>query len=237
MKPKLKLAWDVEVDARLGVIYLKVNSDEHIRYFLPKNFHYILSDKFLKTERNKMIKEYARHIHSVKHNEIKKGLANTRKEWNKVENDYFRIIARIFKGHSWPGGDYRGYVSIWQMFPRDIEKKRFWFPFDDSIFNPVATIAHEMMHFIFFDYIAKKYGIKEDEEFPNKGPEYVWRVSEVFNNVIEHWEPYTKVIPPDNVKPYAGTEKMFNKMRAQWEKSEDIDEVLDGWLKDLKSNT
>jgi hypothetical protein len=234
MKPKLKLVWDVEADARLGVSYLDCNSQEHIRYFLPRNFHYVLSGKFTKAERKKIIREYARHIHKIKHKEIRKGLADTRKEWTKVEADYYKVIDRIFKGHPWPKGNYRGYVSIWHMFPRDIKNKKFWFPFDHTIFNPVSTIAHEMLHFMFFDYVEKNYGLQEGDELASTDPDYLWQVSEIFNNVIEHWPPYAKVIPFDNVKPYPGTEKMFTKMKAHWRDNEDIDALLDKWLKNIK---
>ena len=118
------------------------------------------------------------------------------------------------------------------MFPRNIQDKTFYFPYSKDLHDPLGTIAHEMLHFIFFDYIKKKYGIKQDDEFKGKDPKFVWQVLETFNTVIENWKPYKKIFNAwKNCKPYPGCEKMFAKMIKQWNLKQDIDEFLDKWFK------
>lgn len=193
--------------------------------------HFILDNNFSQKEREKILIKYTENFYKTKEKEIKNGLRNVVKEWGKVENTNFKIIDKVFKKHSWPKGNYFGIVSIFWMYPRYISKKTFFFPYRHRIINYAnRVISHEMLHFIFFDYIKKRYDLDEGAEFKNKHPEYLWRVSEVFNNIIENWEPYKKVSQAKSL-PYNGTEKMFKKMKNQWQKKQDIDELLDKWLK------
>lgn len=92
-----------------------------------------------------------------------------------------------------------------------------------------------MLHFIFFDYIKKKYGINENDKFRNKNQKYVWQVSETFNTVIENWGPYMKIFnAKKKATPYPGCEKMFISMTKQWNKKQDVKNLLDKWL--IKKN-
>ena len=62
MKPKLKLAIDIKADIQNAKWF--VNYSEFVDWFLPLNFQYVTSKKFSLSERNKIISEYTKHIHS-----------------------------------------------------------------------------------------------------------------------------------------------------------------------------
>lgn len=231
MKPKLKLVLDVKADIENAKYFVK--NGEYVDWFLPLNFKYITSKKFSTSERNKIITEYTRHIHKINKKDILDSVVETRKRWLKIENSFYDLVDDIFGGYSWPKGKYTGYVSIYLMFPRYISEKTFYFPFQKVKFDPISVIAHEMLHFIFFDFINKKYKLTEDSKFRGKNAEYVWQVSETFNSTIENWKPYKKLFPR-NIEPYPSCEKMFAKMSKQWNKNQDIKSFLDKWI--LKEN-
>jgi hypothetical protein len=233
--PKIKLKIDIERDINNCINFIKCERSgvrrQFLLWFLPVDFQYILSKNFSEKERNKIIREYTKHIYKIRKDEIEKGLKNAKKDWQKVEKRYFQLVDKIFKGHPWPEGNYRGIISIWQMYPRYIQHKIFFFPYKHKIAKfSNKVIAHEMLHFIFFDYLEKKYKLKEKSKIPGKSDEYVWQVSEVFNNVIEAWGPYNKLFK-EKPRPYPGTEKIFQKMKRQWGKKQDIDWLLDQWFR------
>lgn len=232
MKPKLKLAIDIKADTQNAKWF--VHHGEFVDWFLPLNFQYITSKKFSLSERNKIISEYTKHIHKMNETDILKGVKETKQRWSKVEGKFYKLVDKIFQGHGWPKGKYIGYASVYLMFPRNIKEKTFYFPYSSNKWSPVSTIAHEMLHFIFFDYIKSKYGINEDDEFRGKNPKYVWQVSETFNTVIENWQPYKNIVGSKDAKPYPGCEKMFKAMTKQWSDSQDIESFLNEWL--LKEN-
>jgi hypothetical protein len=233
MKPNLKLKIDIKQDVANAQdrFWHSARYNSPFNWFFPKNFRYILSDNFSNKERDKIISEYSKNFYQVNKDEVTAGFAQVKKQWQKEESRFYKIVGKLFKGHSWPKVKYTGYVSIFNMFPRNSKEKYFYFPYDGKKLLPTKTIAHEMLHFIFFDFIGRKYGADQNTEFAGKNPRYVWRVSETFNNIIENWRPYKKIFGLEKEsKPYPGCEKMFQAMKKQWAKSQDIDKFLDKWL-------
>lgn len=235
---KLNLSLKIDVDANIedAIAFLKNNKDNHkmLSWFSPEDIQYLLNGKFSEKEQKKIIEAYARSIYVLRKKEIDNRLKEIRKDWGKMEKKYLAVVEKIFGKHPWPKGQYIGYVSIFNMYPRNIGAKTFFFPYIHHIpqkYNEV--IAHEMLHFIFFDYMRNMYGINENFKFKNKPEEYVWEVSEVFNNVIEDWKPYQDVV---RSKPflYHGKVSMFNDMKKQWGKKQDIKWLLDQWLLPIK---
>jgi len=233
--PKITLKCDINQDIQNAIYFIKRKRPRKLRYFLftflPKELHYIIKENLPESKTKKIIGEYAKRTYKLKTRAIKEGIAKAKREWESVEKKYFTITDKIFKKYLWPKRKYIGYCSIFGMFPRNVQAKYFYFP----PMHPLPkysnkVIAHEMLHFIFFDYIQKKYGLKEHSRIPKKPDNYIWQVSEAFNNVIEDWKPYNKLIGY-KPRPYQGTEKMFKKMSSQWQQKQDIAWLLDHWLK------
>ncbi len=232
--PKIKFKTDLKADTDNCISFLKRDrpkqNKQFVVWFLPLDLRYILNKKITVKEREKIIKKYTKEFFKNKRKAIIGGIKQAVKEWEKVEKAYFKLVNRIFKNHHWPKGNYRGFASIFHMFPRYVDRKIFFFPYIHKIPKYAnKVIAHEMLHFMFFDYIDKKYGLKEDFEMSGKSKNYVWQVSEVFNNAMEGWGPYNKLFK-EKPRPYAGTEKMFTQMKKQWAEKQDIDWLLDKWL-------
>jgi len=225
----LKLIIDAGIDIENAIGFVKYS--EFVDWFFPQELQFVFSKKFSSSERNKIIVEYTKYMFRIKKTEIRKGVEETRKKWAKIEGKYYDFIEKIFEGHPWPKGKYVGYVSVYRMFPRDIKEKTFHFPYSADIWDPLRTIAHEMMHFIFFDYIGQKYRIKEENRIRGKNPKYIWQISETFNTVIENRKSYQDIFSAkENCQSYPGCEKMFEVMKKQWSEKQNIESLLGRWL-------
>lgn len=235
--PKIKFKVDLKADTNNCISFLKHNRSKQYKqfaeWFLPLDLRYILDKKISAKKREKIIKKYTEKNFNDKNKQeaIINGTNQAVKEWEKIEAAYFRLISRIFKNHPWPKGNYRGFASIFNMYPRYINQKIFFFPYTHKIPKYAnKVIAHEMLHFIFFDYIHERYGLRERSKIKNRPDNFVWQVSETFNNVMENWKPYNMVMK-DKGEPYPGTEKIFKLMTKQWQEKQDVDWLLDKWLK------
>ncbi len=130
----------------------------------------------------------------------------------------------IFSGYKWPKGKYIAYPTIWGMYPRFLDKKTFQFPYQNNKPNYIKVIiAHEMLHFIFYDYVYKK--------FPKlKRCEYnydLWNVSEAFNVIIQNSHKWVKLFNQRTVS-YPEHKDLIIKFKKVWR---EIDGDIDKFLK------
>jgi len=110
--------------------------------------------------------------------EIDKSLKTMRDRWSRNKKYFYLVVDRIFGKCEWPEGEYVCYLSIYNSNPRFLENKTFQIYFK----HPQGTnhvIAHEMLHFMFFDYLKTNrtnFNLSLDE---NKN----WLMSEWFNDL------------------------------------------------------
>lgn len=232
MYPDLKLIIDKNADIKNCTYFIANESSvipDFLNKFLPHDLQYIMDKKFSYTEKDDIAKEYINSFYNTSADKIKRGVDDTTKRWKELETKYYTLVNEIFKGYVWSKGEYFGTASIFLMYPRNINQKTFFFPFENIKFDPLGVIAHEMLHFIFYDYINKHYNVSEQSKFKGKNNQYVWQVAETFNTTIENWKPYKTLFTEDS-KPYAGCEDMFEAMKKEWNKNPDIVRFLDKWL-------
>jgi len=229
--PKTKFVISANEDIKNYILFNRY-SGEYLRMFLPKELHYIVKKKFSEKRKEKIIRDYIKHNFKINKGRINKNVKEIKKHWKMLEKRYFALVGRVFKNYPWSKGKYTGFASVFSMYPRNIKEKIFYFPVLRKDLNfCLAVIAHEMLHFIFFDYIKEKYNVNENKEFKNKDPKYVWNISEVFNLVIENWKPYQRIFKTKS-KPYDTTHtKIFSKMKKLWKEKKDIDYLLDYYFK------
>lgn len=234
-KPKLTLKLDVNTDIQNCLTFVKHNlksSPKYINWFLPDELINSLKGKMSGAKSRRIMRLYALHAFEYKSREISGNVKKTRQEWKKVESRYFKLVGKIFKNHPWPKGKYTGFASIFMMYPRSIRDKMFFFPgiiYSKGTPPAKVVIGHEMLHFMFFDYINKKYGLKTNSKIKGKEKDYLWKISEVFNSVIESWRPYYRIFK-FKTPPYTG-KNIYRKMRRQWVQNPNVDKLLDKWLK------
>lgn len=134
----------------------------------------------------RFVKEkYAEHADIIDTN-----LASYEQKWRVVEPKFHELVRGLFGTHPWPKGKYVAYPTIWGMFPRFLDNKTFQLPFKFRNKRYVnVVIAHEMLHFIFYDYFFKHYPKYEGDDYDMLS----WHVSEIFNTVVQNSEPWLKV--------------------------------------------
>ncbi|MFH1193048.1 MAG: hypothetical protein V1656_01900 [Candidatus Jorgensenbacteria bacterium] len=229
--PEITLVEDVSKDVKLGVDFFKRHHEtgrKFLEKFLPDELLDILEEGIAPEERDRRVKSYVMERHHAEHEDIAKRVEAVKEDWKQVEEQYFRLVDKVFKGHPWPPGPYVGCATVFYSYPRNLRERTFYFPYRHRKPHYAnLVIAHEVLHFMFFDYAEKKYGT-DWKSAPPLG--YLWKVSEAFNTTMERWEPYRKIFLHGG-KPYSNTKEIAEKMDVQWKLRQDVDELLDQWLK------
>ncbi len=141
-----------------------------------KNKHYKIKDE--KTLRNFIYKTYY-----AKQMSMNRALEQHKERWEKIAPHYFSLVDALFDGHKWPQGKYIAFGTIWGMYPRFLEDKTFQIPFWHRTLKYIpVVIAHELLHFMFYDYFYKRY---PKYRYP-KHIFFSWYISEIFNTTIQN---------------------------------------------------
>lgn len=182
---------------------------------------FLLTKEF-KTIKQKVLIAYIDNFYRGYEQQIQQRLKQTAKDWKSLNNYFFQEVDKLFHQYPWPQGNYRGYLSIWWMFPRFIQEKIFTFPYAHS--NPtqhLKVIVHEMLHFITYDYLIKKYHLNPAEHSSRNN--LFWQFTENLNVLIERekfWLPFTG---GKLVVPYKDCQALYTRMEKIWQHKKDID--------------
>lgn len=190
-----------------------------------------LYKKEFRQSRKKFLGSYLDNFFDLNKKAIEGNLKETEYEWKKHEKYFYRQVDEIFNNYPWPKGHYRAYPSLWGMFPRFIKTKEFTFPAFPEKFNKnfsMTVIAHEMLHFIMYDYLSKRFDLKEGERYDiNKS---FWCFTENFNVLIENekiWKPFYS----RKSLPYKDCEKYYLLMKKIWDRNKDLDNLIRKFFK------
>lgn len=121
------------------------------------------------------------------------------RHWRMKEEKFYELTRELFGDYPWPKGKYMAYPTIWGMFPRFLEDKTFQVPYrfrNKKYINVV--IAHEMLHFLFYDYFYTRYSQYQSDKYDM----FVWHVSEIFNSLVQNspqWREFFEL--PSDVYP------------------------------------
>ncbi len=132
--------------------------------------------------------------------------------WNKKEKTFYKLVKKIFTEIPWPKGKYIAYSTMWGMYPRFLEDKTFQVPYKHK--NPKyvnVIIAHEMLHFIFYDYFYKKYPGYRSKKYNL----FVWHISEIFNVIVQNSNKWMKVFKLKTM-PYPEHKKVIKKLKEKY---------------------
>lgn len=150
--------------------------------------------------------------------------------WRRRESEYVAITENIFGGFRFPQGKYIAYASIIDCNPRFLESKNFQFFYKKSVDDSIYTIAHELLHFIFFDFVNKK--LKKDVK--RLSEDQLWNLSEIFNVVILKLPEYHGIIDQRFVVPYPSHRRYIGRFNKAYENSRNIREFIKLGIANLK---
>lgn len=182
MYPKLKFTYSKKKDLEIFTGFLETNKHFDVNADLEIGFYKLYPElKKAKSDDEKI--KLAKKLIDEKFEKDKaiiiKEIKNIQKQWRKISPWFYQECDRIFEKHKWPTGKYIAYTTIWGTYPRFLDNKTFAFPYNHKLKNyPLVVIAHEMLHFIFYDYVEKCTKLKDEKE--------IWEMSEIFNVLIQN---------------------------------------------------
>ena len=115
------------------------------------------------------------------------------------------------------------------MYPRYLKDKTFQFPYRHKKKNFIpVVIAHEMLHFIFYDYIHKKFPKYKSYKYDF----FIWHVSEIFNEIVQNSPKWFKVFKAKSMG-YPEHKRIVNKLSKKYYKKDkwQLDEIINDIIK------
>ncbi len=165
---------------------------------------------------------YSKHI-----NDLKIDIIGAKRSWLKVEQQYLSLLKALFPKYKLPTKIVKAYITIWGMYPRDIGHLTFWIP---STYKPISyvnvTIAHELLHFAFYDQFYKQYPKYKNGKYNY----FVWQASEIFNSVVQRSQEWLSVFKMPNLG-YPDQEKLVNKLSKEYIHDIDANKLIKDILK------
>jgi len=158
---------------------------------------------------------------------IKKNTEKTKTAWIGKQRFFLTEVSNIFNIN------YNKTViaipSIWPIFGRFFKNRFITFPYNKTTEDRLFVLAHELLHFIFYDYIYSKYGFSEQR----MSSQDIWNFSEIVNALIQNQEKWIKEFKIKSV-PCCTDIKLYKDIEREWHKSRDIDYLIRKFL--LKNN-
>ncbi len=186
-----------------------------------------------KIKRHEIVAEFVDDFYNKNVTILEKMKSKMQQLWTPVEEQFFRAVQTIFGQYAWPNGQYIAYPSMFNCNPRFLDTKTFqcyYGKIEEGRSN--STVAHEMLHFIWFDYLEK-----EALAFMNQYSEdKIWLLSEAFNQMVQAL-PSFELFQARHGYPEA--ESMVNSLRAQLSENFTIEQFFEvaSTLKEMEEET
>jgi hypothetical protein len=186
--PKLQFLIDARKDISTFFSFIedaRYDDGRNLEWAIFKHYPFLRSNfkgvKFIGKEAD--IEKFVLDQYEEKRLIAEKNMALYAKQWFEREKTFYTLVKELFPKTTWPEGKYIVYPTIWSMYPRFLEDKTFQVPLQTEKKRYVnVIIAHEMLHFIFYEYFFQSYPqyADEDHEF------FAWHVSEILNTIIQN---------------------------------------------------
>jgi hypothetical protein len=173
-------------------------------------------------QRKKIIRIYFDNYYQTHRTEMLRKLKRVQNKWCKREKKYIVITENYFGGFKFPEGKYIAYASIINCNPRFLDSKTFQFFYKKSINDAIYTITHELLHFIFFDFIKQKLR-KETKQLSE---DQLWTLSEIFNVVVLKSPRYRNIIDQKLVIPYPNHKQYVKQFQKVYKNSRNAEEFV-----------
>jgi len=219
--PELKFKINKELDIKVGAHFL-----EHKKAGVDFGKGIILLHPFLKeaiglpeNQKQKIIEEYVGRFYTENETELIKVMNEFQILWEKKSQNFFSLVDEIFQSYPWPGGQYLAFPSIFNCNPRFLETKTFQV-FWKHKRGPISVSAHEMLHFLFYDYFEKN--LPRGVEVPN---EKLWAISEIVDFFVLNSPSFRQLIEKEE-KLYPDLYPLATKLRPLWEESKNFSDFF-----------
>lgn len=137
-----------------------------------------------KTEKINFLRQYIVEFKKNNKQLIKRNIAESQREWKRVEKDFFVILSEIIQ-IKWPENRkiITAEISINPICPRFLDDWSFSiFCNYKKISHAMETIMHETCHFLYFEKWKELYPEMNNEKF--ESPNIEWHLSEIIAPII-----------------------------------------------------
>lgn len=173
-------------------------------------------------QREKAIRVYFDSYYQIHRTEMLHKLKRVQNVWHKKEQEYITVTEDFFGGFRFPKGRYIAYVSIINCNPRFLASKTFQFFYRKPLADAIYTVAHELLHFIFFDFIEKK--LKKETKHLSENQ--LWDLSEIFNVVVLKSPRYRHIVNQKSVIPYPDHRRYIRQFERAYKNSQNAKEFI-----------
>lgn len=183
-----------------------------------------------KAERDSRIEQYVKKYYQEHKDQLEAVVPQINKAWQVYAPSFFQAAGELFKGLPWPDGEYKGLITISQPCPRFLDRKLFQVPAETGGLA-LRVAGHEMLHFLFFEYVRKRYTPQLAETSESEMSELLkgrfqiplWELSEVFNTALQTEERFGQM-GFKNVSSYPGLVDYLKMFNILWQETNgDID--------------
>jgi len=223
--PKLRFYLNKKLDERIAGEFLNVRGGGiDFGKGIVKIHPQLKSVKSLKNipQREKIIRKYFDNYYQTHRVTMLHKMAQVRDAWRKQEWEYLATTEDFFGGFQFPQGKYIAYASIINCNPRFLESKTFQFFYKKPLADAIYTIAHELLHFIFFDFVEKKL----KKEIKHLSKDQLWDLSEIFNVVVLKSPRYRHIINQQFVIPYPDHRSYVHQFEKAYKNSKNVEEFI-----------
>jgi len=174
-------------------------------------------------QKKQVVGQYVNFFYEIHQNQLENIRKEFEKKWTLVAQPFFKAVDKVF-AHPWPNGLYFAYLSIFPCGPRFLENKTFQV-FYLAKENASLRTAHELLHFLFYDYFEKNFS----EISPTE--EKVWILSEVLNFLILDSPKFCALFGASHSHPYPNHISIIENLKPEWENRKDLNSFLRSSLK------
>jgi hypothetical protein len=216
---------DAEYDNGRSLHWAIFKKYPHLKSRFNKDKHYKMKDE-------KALRLFINKMYHVKQTVMDTALMEHRKRWEKISPYYFSLVDKLFSKRKWPRGKYIAFGTIWTMYPRFLEDKTFQIPFWHNTSKYVSVIiAHELLHFMFYDYFYKRYPKYNRPKYNF----FVWHISEIFNIVVQNSPTWLDCFKLKSLG-YPEHKKIIKRISRIWHRRSiwNLDALTDKIIKEVK---
>ncbi|HCC41895.1 hypothetical protein A2274_02405 [candidate division WWE3 bacterium RIFOXYA12_FULL_43_11] len=231
-KPELKFKLDRELDKWTGKEFLTFDeTDMFSNSVLTDHQELKKAGELEKDAKSEFINKYVADYYAEHFKELEEKIVTASKDWLEVSDRFYILVNKLFSkasepGYDWLDGQYVCFLSIFNCNPRFIKQKFF-----QAFFNHPQTVnyvcMHEMLHFAFYDYVEKNF----PAEFTTLGENGMWKLSEVFNDVVLRQPEFVAITKQSDPPIYAQSREELEKYKTAWQENPNPELFVKNYLK------
>ncbi|KKS07839.1 hypothetical protein A3K01_00895 [candidate division WWE3 bacterium RIFOXYD1_FULL_43_17] len=231
-KPELKFKLDPDLDKWTGKEFLTFDeTDMFSNSVLADHPELKKAGDLEKEAKSEFINKYVSDYYAGHGNELEEKITTSSKDWLEVSEQFYNLVNKIFSKvggpeHDWPDGQYVCFLSIFNCNPRFIKQKFF-----QAFYKHPQTVnyvcMHEVLHFASYDYIEKNF----PAEFAILGENGMWKLSEIFNDVILRQPEFVAITKQRDPPIYAQSREELEKYQAEWQENPNLELFIQNYLK------